>query len=142
MRLARILLIHLYTTLQHAIGLKSETFRGVSSFGTRAITVALTSLSNLPLWKKSLIALHTSGPTIFQAALKNFEEKPSGPGAFRSSILNIASFISSDVTALTMCSTSKGLTCLENKLWGSCIGTTGAETPSTASKWFTNAVPT
>ncbi|MFS7982468.1 hypothetical protein Hanom_Chr10g00963311 [Helianthus anomalus] len=82
------------------------------------MTVASTSFSNLPLWKKSLIALHTSAPTISQDALKNLEEYPSGPGAFKSSIPNIAALISSSVTAFNISSASADEICLVKRLWG------------------------
>ena len=68
---ARILVIHLYSTLQHAIGLNSVIEEGLGTLGTKVMIVELTSFKRELEWKKDFTAEHTSLPTMGQAFLKN-----------------------------------------------------------------------
>jgi len=63
--------MHLYITLQQAIGLKSPMTDALGFLGTKDKLVALISLSSKPVLKKSLIAVTTSFPTTDQEDLKN-----------------------------------------------------------------------
>ena len=48
--------MHLYTTLQQAIGLKSTTINGIGIFGTRVISVEFTSIRALALKNANAIS--------------------------------------------------------------------------------------
>src|SRR4051812_3863710 len=89
---ARILVIHLYRTLQQEIGLKWVISVGFGHFGTRVIHVEFRDLRSLPLKKNSVMACTTSAPSIDHVDLKNSTVYPSGPGAlFEGNVLKMAS---------------------------------------------------
>ena len=79
--LARTLVMHLYTTLQQEIGLKSDTVDGFGIFGTRVISVEFTLVRSFPDLKKDVMASTKSDFKICHACFKNSIVKPSGPGA-------------------------------------------------------------
>lgn len=91
--------------------------------------VLFNSHNNLPLTKNSFIADITSAPTIFQLALKKADVYPSGPGAFDSPILNMAFFISSSQTELTILRVRCAGIILANKLLGSWMSWVGLDSP-------------
>ena len=59
--------MHLYTTLQQEMGLKSATVDGFGIFGTRVISVEFTSVSSLLDLKKDAMAATKSDFTICHA---------------------------------------------------------------------------
>jgi hypothetical protein len=63
--------MHLYTMLQHDIGLNSRIFGGLGTFGTRVISVEFTSLNSLLDVKNEPTTFKTSSFTISQVI---FEE--------------------------------------------------------------------
>jgi hypothetical protein len=78
---ASIFLMHLYTKLRQAIGLKSPIIDGLGILGTKVSIVALDSLRSFPDWKKDFIASIKFLPTTNQALWKNSTRNPSGPRA-------------------------------------------------------------
>jgi hypothetical protein len=69
-RLSRILVMYLYTMLQHDIGLNSPIFEGLGASGTRLICVEFTSLNSLLDVKNEPTAFKTSSFTIRQCSDK------------------------------------------------------------------------
>ena len=74
------LVIHLYSTLQHDIGLKSWAFCGCAIFSNKISLVCPKKLGRCPFEKNSFTAEHTSPPISSQQALKKPLLYPSGPG--------------------------------------------------------------
>lgn len=74
---------------------------GLGTLGTRTIVVELTPLKRHPCWKKDLIALMKSLPTISQVWIKKLTLKPSGPGLLFFFIDFKVRRISSSVTSLS-----------------------------------------
>ena len=73
--------MHLYTTLQQAMGLKSATVDGFGIFSIRVINVEFTLVRSFPDLKKDAMAATKFDFTICHACLKNSTVKPSSPGA-------------------------------------------------------------
>jgi len=87
--------MHLYSTLQQEMGLKSFILAGFSTFGTSATRVALTQRGSKLCEKKYLTAAMKSCLMILQLCLKNRALYPSGPGDLLSGMENKAFLISS-----------------------------------------------
>lgn len=94
--------ISLYRELQQEMGLKSVIEEAPIRLGTRVRIVELTEYGRKPVRKKRLTQAMTSGPKKCQAALKNPEVRPSGPGALFAFNLNIIFAISSSDGSSTM----------------------------------------
>lgn len=76
---ARILAIILYVVLYKLMGLKSFDVCGFLFFGINAIKVWFASVSILHEWKKALIALYVTFPTMCQYLIKYSTINPCGP---------------------------------------------------------------
>lgn len=77
------------------IGLNSVNFDAPGNLGTKVRIVELVDEGRKAEWKKWVIEVMISSPTEPQAALKNPEVSPSGPGALFGFSLNIILRISS-----------------------------------------------
>jgi hypothetical protein len=97
----RILVMHLYTTLQQAIGLKSPITVTFGFFGTKVKIVAFTSFRSIPVSKKTFNSYHHICPHNIPWSLEKINRITSVPGDLLVFMLKIVSLISSAETSLS-----------------------------------------
>jgi len=92
--------MHLYTTLQHKIGLKADACWGEGTLGSKIRLVSLMQCGIIPISKNSCTASQTRVPILCQVALKKPLLYPSSPGDLKLGMEDMACLISDAVNGL------------------------------------------